>query len=212
MLLNAAVQYALPAHVMALSKRAASDAVMVSLGAGAASIFAALMAVQMLATINGTTLSGARIPYALARDGYFFEAIAKVHPRYFTPANAIVFQGALAVILVSLVGKFQQLFSLTIFAEWLFYMIATSTIFVFRWKEPNASRPYRTWGYPVVPALFIVAAGILLFYTFAENLKYPMIPTALIGPPLNSLSSGGALVILLGVPVFWWFASRRKRR
>jgi basic amino acid/polyamine antiporter, APA family len=211
MLLNAAVQYALPAHAMALSKRAASDAVMVSLGAGAASIFAGLMAVQMLATINGTTLSGARIPYALARDGYFFEAIAKVHPRYLTPANAIVFQGALAVILVSLVGKFQQLFSLTIFAEWLFYMIATSTIFVFRWKEPDAPRPYKAWGYPAVPALFIVAAGILLFYTFAENLKYPMIPTALIGPPVNSLSSGGALVILLGVPVFWWFASRRKQ-
>ena len=86
---------------MAISKRAASDAVMVSLGAGAASVFAALMAIQMLATINGTTLSGARIPYALARDGYFFEAIAKVHPRYLTPANAIVFQGTLAVILVS---------------------------------------------------------------------------------------------------------------
>jgi APA family basic amino acid/polyamine antiporter len=211
MLLNAAVQYALPAHALALSKRAASDAVLVSIGAGAASIFAALMAVQMLATINGTTLSGARIPYALARDGYFFKALGKVHPRYFTPANAIVFQGALAVILVSLVGKFQQLFSLTIFAEWLFYMIATSTVFVFRRREPNANRPYKTWGYPVVPAVFIVAAGILLYYTFTENLKYPMIPTTLIGPPVNSLATGGAVVILLGIPVFAWFAKRRER-
>jgi basic amino acid/polyamine antiporter, APA family len=210
MLLNAAVQYALPAHAMALSKRAASDAVLVSLGPAAASIVAALMAIQMLATINGTTLSGARIPYALARDGYFFEALAKVHPRYFTPGNAIVFQGALAVVLVSLVGKFQQLFSLTIFAEWLFYMIASSTIFVFRRREPNASRRYKTWGYPVVPAVFIAAAGILLYYTFAENLKYPIIPTTVIGPPLNSLSAGGAAVILLGIPVFLYFAHRRR--
>ncbi|ABF42352.1 amino acid/polyamine/organocation transporter, APC superfamily [Candidatus Koribacter versatilis Ellin345] len=209
MLLNAAVQYALPAQAIAMSKRAASDAVLVSIGAGAASIFAALMAIQMLATINGTTLSGARIPYALARDGYFFEAIGKVHPRYLTPANAIVFQGALAVILVSLVGKFQQLFSLTIFAEWLFYMIATSTVFVFRRREPNANRPYKTWGYPVVPAVFIAAAAMLLCYTFVDNLKYAMIPTTLIGPPLNSISTGGALVILLGVPVFWWFARQK---
>ncbi len=208
-LLNAAVQYALPAPVMALSKRAASDAVLASLGPAAASIFAALMAIQMLATINGTTLSGARIPYALARDGYFFHALAKVHPRYFTPANAIVFQGALAVILVSLVGKFQQLFSLTIFAEWLFYMIASSTIFVFRRRNPEAVRPYKTWGYPAVPALFIAAAAFLLYYTFAENLKYPIIPTTVIGPPLNSLSVGGAVLILLGVPVFRYFAHRR---
>ena len=208
-LLNAAVQYALPAQSIALSTRAASDAVLVSLGAGAASIFAGLMAVQMLATINGTTLSGSRVSYAVARDGYFFKSLAKVHPRYFTPANAIVFQGALAIILVSLVGKFQQLFSLTIFAEWLFYMITTSTIFVFRRREPHADRPYRTWGYPAVPAIFIVAAGVLLFYTFTENLKYPMIPTTLIGPPINSLSTGGVLVILLGAPVFWWFAKRR---
>ncbi len=210
MLLNAAVQYALPAQLVALSKRAASDAVLVSIGAGAASVFAALMAVQMLATINGTTLSGSRVTYAVARDGYLFKSLAKVHPRYFTPANAIVFQAALAVILVSLVGKFQQLFSLTIFAEWLFYMIATSTIFVFRRRDPAAQRPYKTWGYPVVPGLFILAAALLLCYTFADNLKYPMIPTTLIGPPVNSLSSGGVALILLGIPVFLYFSHRRR--
>ena len=209
MLLNAAVQYALPAPAMAVSMRAASDAVLVSVGPAVASIFAALMAVQMLATINGTTLSGARIPYALARDGYFFQSLGKVHPRYLTPANAIVFQAALAVVLVSLVGKFQQLFSLTIFAEWLFYMIASSTIFVFRRREPNVRRPYKTWGYPLVPAVFIVAAAFLLCYTFAENLKYPMIPTTVIGPPVNSLSVGGVVLILLGIPVFQYFAHRR---
>lgn len=210
MLLNAAVQYALPAHAIALSTRAASDAVLVSIGRGAASIFAGLMAVQMLATINGTTLSGSRVSYAVARDGYFIKKLADVHPRYFTPANALVFQAVLAILLVSLVGKFQQLFSLTIFAEWLFYMITSSTIFVFRRREPNAERPYKTWGYPVVPAVFIVAAGVLLVYTFVENLKYPFIPTQVIGPPLNSLSTGGAAVILLGIPVFLFFAHRRR--
>ena len=210
MLLNVAVQFALPAHAIGTSTRAALDAVLVSAGKGAVSVFAGLMAVQMLATINGTTLSGSRVSYAVARDGYFFEGLAKIHPRYLTPGNAIIFQAVLAIVLVALVGKFQQLFSLTIFAEWLFYMITSSTIFVFRKREPNAERPYKTWGYPVVPAVFIVAACFLLFYTFVNNLKDPFVPTHVIGPPWNSLSTGGAVLILIGAPVFWWFAGRKK--
>ena len=210
MLLNAAVQYALPGESIGLSVRPALDAIAATLGRGAASIFAGLMAVQMLATINGTTLSGSRVSYAVARDGYLFKGLAKVHPRYLTPGNAIIFQAVLAILLVSLVGKFQQLFSLTIFSEWLFYMITSSTIFVFRWREPNAERPYKTWGYPVVPALFIVAAGFLLWFTFKENLKYPMVPTSVIGPPVNSLSTAGVALILLGIPVYLYFAHRRQ--
>ena len=84
------------------------------------------------------------------------------------------------------------MFSLTIFAEWLFYMIAASTVFVLRWKEPNAPRPYRTWGYPVVPAVFVLVAAVLLYYTFTENLR-------------NSI--WGCAVILSGVPIFACFAS-----
>src|SRR5205814_6129080 len=107
---------------------------------------------------------------AVARDGYFFRSLAEVHPRYLTPGNALIVQAVLSCILLLLISRFQQLFSIAIFAEWLFYMIAASTIFVFRRRMPEVARAYRTWGYPVVPAVFIAAAGCLRYSPFTENL------------------------------------------
>jgi APA family basic amino acid/polyamine antiporter len=193
-LVNAGVQYVLPANVIAASPRPASDAVALIMGHIGASIVSAGMAVSMLVTLNGTVMSGARVPFAVARDGYFFSALAEVHPRFHTPSVAIVFQAAMSIALLLLGGNFRQLFSLAIFAEWLFYMIAGSTVFVFRWRDPDAARPYRMFGYPLVPAVFIAVAGVLLYYTFRSD--WP-----------NSLY--GLLVILAGVPVFAWFRRRR---
>jgi basic amino acid/polyamine antiporter, APA family len=193
-LVNAAVQYVLPAAAVAASQRPASDAVALVLGHAGAGLVSAGMAISMLVTLNGTILSGARVPFATARDGYFFKALAEVHPRFHTPSVAIIVQCGLAIILLLLGGSFRQFFSLTIFAEWLFYMIAGSTVFVFRHREPNLPRPYRVWGYPVVPGLFVLAAAALLYYTFTDNLKS---------------SAGGCLVILAGVPIFYFFAHRR---
>ena len=194
-LVNAGVQYVLPASVIAASPRPASDAVALVMGRLGASIVSAGMAVSMLVTLNGTIMSGARVPFAMARDGYFFRALAEVHPRFHTPSAAIVVQAVLSILLLLLGGNFRQLFSLAIFAEWLFYMIAGSTVFVFRWRDPLAVRPYRVLGYPFVPALFIAVAAVLLYYTFREN--WP-----------NSLY--GLLVILAGVPMFGWFRRQRK--
>ena len=153
------------------------------------------MIVSMLAALNGTMMSGGRIPFAVARDGYLFKALAEVHPKFHTPGLALVIQCLVAIVLIVVGGAFRELFSLTIFAEWLFYVIAASTIFVFRWREPKVVRPYRTIGYPIVPALFIVTAAVLLYYTFMDNLQ-------------NSIA--GVIVILLGIPVYLWFARRRK--
>jgi APA family basic amino acid/polyamine antiporter len=193
-LMNAAVQYVLPANAIAASPRPASDAVALVMGRVGASIVSAGMAISMLVTLNGTIMSGARVPFAVARDGYFFSALAEVHPRFRTPSAAIVLQAVLSIILLLLGGNFRQLFSLAIFAEWLFYMISGSTVFIFRWRDPQAPRPYRVLGYPFVPALFIAVASILLYYTFRGD--WP-----------NSLY--GLLVILAGIPVFWWFRLRR---
>ena len=193
-LVNAAVQYVLPASAIAGSERPASDAVALVLGHLGASLVSAGMAISMLVTLNGTIMSGARVPFAMARDGYFFHAMAEVHPRFRTPSVAIVVQCGLAVVLLLLGGSFRQFFSLTIFAEWMFYMIAASTVFVFRRREPHADRPYRVWGYPIVPALFVLVAAALLYYTFTDNLKS---------------SVGGCVAILAGVPVFYIFARRR---
>ena len=155
---------------------------------------AAGMAVSMLVTLNGTIMSGARVPFAVARDGYFFRALADVQPRFHTPSTAIALQCGFAIILLLIGGSFRQFFSLAIFAEWLFYMIAGSSIFVFRSRQPDLPRPYRVWGYPVVPALFVLASAVLLYYTFTDNL-------------VGSL--WGSAVILAGVPVFYWFSRHR---
>jgi APA family basic amino acid/polyamine antiporter len=194
---NAAVQYAMPASAMAASAVSASDATQMAIGHWGALLVSAGMVLSMLVGLNGTVMSGGRIPFAVARDGYFFKALAEVHPRFHTPGPAIVVQAIMAIVLLLIGGAFKDLFSLAIFAEWLFYMLAASTIFIFRWREPDRPRPYRTWGYPVVPALFILAATVLLYYTFTDNLWN---------------SSIGVAVILLGVPVFFHFVRQSKRR
>jgi APA family basic amino acid/polyamine antiporter len=107
---------------------------------------------------------------------------------------SIVLQAILSILLLLAGGSFRQLFSLAIFAEWLFYMIAGSTIFVFRRREPDAPRSYRVWGYPVIPVLFVIASAVLLYYTFTENLRN---------------SALGTLVILAGIPLFYFFSRRR---
>jgi basic amino acid/polyamine antiporter, APA family len=195
MLVNAAVQYVLPAAAIAVSPRPASDAMAIVLGSLGAGIVSAGMALSMLVAMNGTVMSGARVPYAVARDRYFFSALAEVHPRFRTPSVAIVVQAVLAIVLLLLGGGFRQFFSLAIFAEWLFYMIAGTTVFVFRRRDPQAVRPYRVWGYPVVPILFVLASAVLLYFTFRDN--YPN-------------SAIGCLVILAGIPVFHVFARRRR--
>ena len=139
-LVNAAVQYVLPAAAMAATERPASDAVALVLGRTGASLVSVGIAISMLVTLNGTIMSGARVPFATARDGYFFKAIAEVHPRYRTPAVSITVQCILAIALLLFGGNFKQFFSLAIFAEWLFYMIAGSTLYsYFAGAEPGCS-------------------------------------------------------------------------
>ena len=197
MLTNAAVQYVLPAAQVARSDRPASDATGLAIGAVGAMIVSAGMALSMLVGLNGTVMSGGRVPFAVARDGYFFRVLAEVHPRFLTPGNSLIVQAVLSCALLLMVSRFQQLFSIAIFAEWLFYMVAASTIFIFRRQMPDAPRAYRAWGYPVVPAIFIAAAALLLYSTFTENLKRSLI---------------GSMVILAGIPVFRYFRRQQHRR
>jgi basic amino acid/polyamine antiporter, APA family len=192
---NGAVQYVMPASAVAAAPVPASAATQIAIGRWGGLLVSAGMALSVLVTLNGTIMSGGRVPFAVARDGYFFKALAEVHPRFHTPSLAIVVQAIMAIILLLVGGAFKDLFSLAIFAEWLFYMIAASTIFVFRRREPDTTRPYHASGYPVLPALFIISSAVLLYYTFTDNLR-------------NSF--WGSVVILAGVPVFLYFARQRK--
>jgi basic amino acid/polyamine antiporter, APA family len=138
------------------------------------------MAFSIFVGLNGTTMSGARIPYAAARDGLFFRSFAHIQPRFQSPSTSLVVQGLLSTVLLLFLSKFQELFELTIFAEWLFYMLAASTVFIYRRKRPDLPRPYRVLGYPVVPAIFVGCAGAVLVSSYAGNLRGSLIGTALI--------------------------------
>jgi APA family basic amino acid/polyamine antiporter len=196
---NGAVQYVMPASAVAASPVPASAAMQIAIGRWGALLVSAGMALSMFVTLNGTIMSGGRIPFAVARDGYFFKALAEIHPRFHTPSLAIMVQAIMAIALLLVGGGFKDFIELAIFSEWLFYMTAAATIFVFRAREPNAPRPYRAWGYPVVPALFIMSAAVLLYFTFMAKLHTSPVGTLIM-----------TLVILAGVPVYWYFAKQRK--
>jgi APA family basic amino acid/polyamine antiporter len=191
---NAAIQYILPAAQIAASPRPAVTALGVVTGPWGAALVSAVMALSIFVTLNGTIMSGARVPFAAAQDGLFFRRMADIHPKFQSPSTSLVVQALLTTALLLAVGHFQQLFELAIFAEWLFYMITATTIFYYRRQLPKATT-YRVWGYPVVPALFVVAAGVLLYYSYAENLKNSLLGTA---------------VILLGVPLHFLWRPRQR--
>jgi APA family basic amino acid/polyamine antiporter len=151
--------------------------------------------ISLVTSLNGVAMSGARMAFAMARDGNFFQILAKVHPRFHTPHIAIVAQAVLTVNFLLIGGNFRQLFTLALFAEWLSYMTACSALFVLRRQIPATQRRHQIWGFPLVPALFIVASAALLYYTFTRNLPY---------------SALGSLAILAGIPVYYAFAHRRQ--
>ena len=220
MLTNAAIQYVLPATLIANSDRPAADAMRLVAGPWGSALVSIGMAVSIASTFIGSSLSGARVPFAAARDGLFFHQLAHVHPRFRTPSTALLLQAVLSTTLLLAIGQFQSLFSLAIFAEWLFYALTASTVFIFRRRSAELARhpdlkpsegqqpspssratdrnhpitaPFRTPGYPVIPILFIAAATVLLVFSFRAQ-------------PINSLI--GSAVILLGIPVHLLFRRR----
>jgi APA family basic amino acid/polyamine antiporter len=200
MMTNAAIQFVLPATAIANAERPAVAAILQSAGPAAAWLFSIGLAISYGSTFIGSSLTGARIPFAAARDGLFFRGLAYVHPRFKTPSRALILQATLSSILLLLINTFQGLFSLAIFSEWLFYAAVTASVFVFRRRETaaeKANRPYSVWGYPVVPALFIIAAAVLLVFSIADQ-------------PRNSLI--GAAIILVGIPLHYLLMHGRARR
>ncbi len=187
MLTNAAIQYVLSAATIAAAARPTVDAMRLVAGAKGAAIVSLGIAISMAATFVGSALSGARVTFAASRDGLFFTQLAHVSRRFQTPDASLLIQAALTTLLLLAIGKFQALFSLAIFADWLFYALTASTIFIFRRRDRTAGidRPFTMWGYPALPAIFILAAAVLTVFSFADQ-------------PRNSIA--GAAIILLGIP------------
>lgn len=142
----------------------ATEVVSRMLGAGAATAMAGVLAVSIFGALQIASLTNGRIPYAMARDGLFFRALAQVNGRTRVPVRALIAQAAWAIVLV-LSGSYDVLTDYAIFTILIFVSLTTASVYLFRRREPDAPRSYRTWGYPVVPALFLLVSGWLIVNT-----------------------------------------------
>jgi basic amino acid/polyamine antiporter, APA family len=165
-------------------------------GVAAANAIALFTIISLSASISAMTLAGPRVYYAMAQDGLFLDAASRVHPRFHTPAVAIMAQSLWAVVLV-LCGTLSQLVSYTGFAVILFSAVAVASLFVLRRRNPEAPRPFRAWGYPWAPAIFVVAGGAMVVNEMIRN-----------GAP----ALAGVAIIAAGVPVYFFFKGGRRAR
>ena len=161
-------------------------------GANAVSVAAMI---SIFAALNGSILTGARVPYAAARDGLFFSSIARIHPVFRTPGVSIWALTAWASVLIVISGSYKDLFTYVIFASWILYGMATAAVIVLRKKRPDLPRPYRTLGYPFIPIIFVFIAFLLLISTLSDS-------------PRESLK--GLAIVAAGVP-FYFYWKRRNR-
>ena len=187
-------------RVLSIAEIAASDHVGATvaqrvLGSGGGTLVSLVILMSIIGTLNGCFLTSPRIYFAQARDGLFFRKFAEVHPRYQTPGFAILAQGFWAAVLV-VSGSYETLVDYAMFATWLSYGLMVAGVIVLRYKQPGIARPYRMWGYPVTPALFVA----ITCWFLVNMLKTRPLP-----------SVAGLLLIASGIPVYFLWARRRNQ-
>ena len=189
LLINITYLKALPMNALAGEIKVGEATAKALYGQGIAGLFTIVVIISMFGALNGNILVGARVTYAMAKDNLFFPSAAKVHPKNHTPGNAIIIQGVWSSIL-ALSGTFEELITLVVFVNFMMWIAAASTVFVLRKKQPDLDRPYKVWGYPYVPAFFILFSTAIMINTFFT------------APAQSFLGLG---LTLLGVPVylFW---------
>jgi basic amino acid/polyamine antiporter, APA family len=179
---------------IAASEHVGATAAERALGPHGAVLVTLTILISIIGTLNGCFLTSPRIYFAQARDGLFFRRFGEIQPRFHTPGFAILAQGAWAIVLL-LTGSYETLLDYAMFALWLSYGLMIAGVIVLRRRQPDLPRPYRMWGYPVTPVLFLAITA-----WFLAN----MLRTR----PLPSLASLG--LIATGVPVYFWWTQRRK--
>jgi APA family basic amino acid/polyamine antiporter len=188
-LTNLAYLYVLPIGEMAQSKLVAADMMeRVFSGYGGMFISAAVM-ISTFGTVNATSMTTARVYFAMAKDRMFFRQMGEVHPKYRTPARSLVVQAVWASLL-TLTGTYDQIFTYVIFAAWIFYALGAAGIFIMRHKFPSANPAYRVPGYPVVPILFVAVATWFVINTLVKQ---------------SSDSLVGLLLLLAGLPFYFYW-------
>jgi basic amino acid/polyamine antiporter, APA family len=184
----AAYLYLVPIGEMATvtENSIATEAAVRMIGPAGGAFIAVAILVSTFGCVNGLTLAGARVVYAMSRDGLFFHGAGRVHPRHRTPAMALLLHGVVAGLL-TLTGTYSNLLTMTAFSSLLFNVLTVVGLFVLRRKRPDLPRPYRVWGYPVVPLLFVVVGVFFLVYIPVANPRY---------------TGFGLLLTALGVPAY----------
>jgi N-acyl-D-aspartate/D-glutamate deacylase/amino acid transporter len=177
------------------SQRVAADSVSALFGPAAGKLIAAVILVSMFSAANGITLTAPRLFFSMARDGVFFQKLAVVHPRFRTPAFAIIAGSAWAALLAAS-GTFEQLLTYVVFAGWIFYGLGAMSIFVYRRRAPDMPRPFRVPGYPLTPLLFVLASAAVVLNTLFSQTGRALV---------------GLAVVLTGVPAYllWRRATAR---
>jgi APA family basic amino acid/polyamine antiporter len=183
--LNAAYLYVLPLEQVATSNRIAADAASVLVGPSGAAAMSALVVFSTFGALNGIILTGPRVYYAMARDGLLFRWIAGIHPRFETPHRAIVLQAVWSSVLVA-TGTYRQLFTRVIYTEWIFFGLMAIGVFLLR-RRPGYAPDYRTWGYPVAPAVFAASSFVI-------------VANQIVTDPAES--AVGLLLVLIGLPIY----------
>jgi APA family basic amino acid/polyamine antiporter len=194
LLTNLAYLYAFPASEIAKSNRIASDAMKFAIGPIGGSVIAFIILLSITGATNLNFLCSPRVYFAMARDGLFFKNIARIHPRFLTPHVSIFALAGWSAVL-SLSGTFEQLFTYVIFGQWIFFGLTVAAVMILRRKRPDIPRPYKTWGYPATPIIFILSALFVSVNT-------------LINEFWNSFA--GLAIIFLGLPAYFYW--RRKAR
>jgi APA family basic amino acid/polyamine antiporter len=192
-LANVGYMSALGIEGVAGSRRVASDAAGAILGSGAAAAVSGVILISIASAANGLTLTLPRLFYAMAGDRLFFAKLAEVHPKRGTPASAIVATAAWSIVLV-LSGTFEQLLTYVVFMSWVWFGLAAMAIFVLRRREPDAPRPFKTPGYPLTPAAFILSALVIVANT-------------VVAQPIQSVIGLG--ITLAGIPAYLWWRARQ---
>lgn len=201
-LINLVFLYVLPVEEMAGSALVASDVAVKAIGPIGGGVVAAMVMISTFGTSNGTIMASSRVYFAMARKKMFFTPIGRVHPKFKTPSNALIIQATWSSVLV-LSGSFDDLTDTLIFVSWIFYAFGALGVFVLRKKMPNAERPYKVFGYPIVPIIFILVAFMFVGFTLYNDIVNYMEGRSEI---INSLF--GLFLVSLGIPFYIYFKSK----
>jgi APA family basic amino acid/polyamine antiporter len=192
--INAVYVYALPMNAIAANEAVAQTAAVSMFSGRVAPWLSLMVALSCFGAVGPCLMSGARVYYAMAEDGIFFRALARVHPRWHTPVMSLVLQ-AIWASLLTLSGKYDDLFSYVMFMMVLSYVLTVAGLFVLRRKQPDAPRPYRCTGYPVLPALYVILGTAWAINAAIE---------------VREATLKGAGIVLAGVPLYYYWKSKRK--